>query len=109
MLALAVEVPIAAGLLWDRSAVGTRRMRVVIGPILANLATHPLVWFVFMQLPWSEALRTLASESWAVGIETLLYALLFRHVTPLFAFGTAAVANGASFALGLLVGPWLFR
>jgi hypothetical protein len=72
--------------------------------LFAQLATHPLVWYVF---PYIVGLRgstaTLLSEAWAWLGEAALYALAMRDVTFARALGVSAVANGASVLAGLVL------
>lgn len=102
VLTLAVEVPIASYLL---RRVEPDRLRLVILLVVANLATHPIVWYVMTQLfligTWE---YVLAAESWAVGAEAVFYAVAFRGLDLRRAIGVAVVANGASFIVGWIVG-----
>jgi hypothetical protein len=78
-----------------------RRLTVV---SLAQLASHPAVWFIFPALHWRRFPYLLVSEVWAMAIELLLYRLVFTRLSWTRAFGISALANGASFALGSLLG-----
>jgi hypothetical protein len=102
VLTLAVEVPIAAYLL--RSAEPDRVRRVLL-VVFANLATHPIVWYVMTQPllvgTWE---YVLVSESWAVAAEAVFYWAAFRPAGPRRALVTSVVANAASFLVGLVVG-----
>jgi hypothetical protein len=102
VLTLAVEVPIAGYLL---RRVEPDRLRLAILLVFANLATHPIVWFVITQLfligTWE---YVLVAESWAVVVEAVFYAVAFRDLDPRRAIGVAVVANGASFIAGWIVG-----
>ncbi len=69
--------------------------------MLANLATHPLVWFAFPLLGIPAAARLVAAELFALSIEMLAYLLVWPILGPLRAFGTSALANGASLGVGL--------
>jgi hypothetical protein len=77
-------------------------MRRIGAVLIANLATHPLVWFFFTHLGWSWTWVTIAAESFAFGFEVFVYALIF----PSASLGRAALvsgcANGASYLLGLI-------
>lgn len=67
----------------------------------AQLATHPLVWFVF---PYVAGLRggtaLLLGELWACLAEGVLYALTFEGTTLPRALGISTVANAASVLAG---------
>ena len=68
----------------------------------ANLATHPAVWFIFPIAIASDTARIVASETWAVVLEALFYMLTMR-MSVARAFGVSAIANGASFGIGVIV------
>jgi hypothetical protein len=110
VLTLAVELPIAAWLLRGAEPVLARRIALV---VLANLATHPAVWYVFSQLFLVGTLEyTLAAEGWAVAIEAIFYGVTVRAIHPSRAVAVAVLANGGSFAVGRIVGalwPALLR
>jgi hypothetical protein len=71
--------------------------------VLANLATHPLVWFAFPQSGLFGTAELAISELFAIAVEMALYALVWPTIGWLRAFGTSALANGASLAAGLLL------
>jgi hypothetical protein len=102
LLTLAVEVPIAGYLL---RRVEPDRLRLVVLLVFANLATHPIVWYVMTQLfligTWE---YVLAAESWAVAVEAVFYAVAFRGLDPRRAIAVAVVANAASFTAGRIAG-----
>jgi hypothetical protein len=104
ILTLAIEVPIAGVFLrrWEPSW-----MRLVVLTIFANLATHPLVWFVFPSLGLTYSERTALAELWAVGAETVFYWAAFRGLPLTRAGAISIAANAASFLVGLAVGSWL--
>jgi hypothetical protein len=99
-LTLIVETPVAIPLLARAEQRITRRIAIV---VVANLATHPLVWFLFPGLAFGRAARLALSEAWAVGAELAIYVLVW----PSLSFRRAAVvslaANGASVAAGLVL------
>jgi len=97
-LTVGVEVVVAVPLL---RGTGSSRLRRLGAVVLANLATHPVVWFVLPELGLGRG-ATLASEAWAVTIELFAYRVVFQ-LPYLRALGVAALANGASFAVGLVV------
>lgn len=102
VLTLAVEVPIAAYLL---RRVEPDRVRLVLLVVFANLATHPIVWYVWTQPFLIGTPEYLAvAESWAVAAEAVFYWAAFRGVRPLRALGVALAANAASFIAGIVVG-----
>ena len=78
------------------------RIRRVGGVVVANLATHPVVWFVIPALGMDYRASVTLSEAWAVGMELVVYRLVFRLSLPR-ACAVSALANGASFAVGLLL------
>lgn len=97
-LTLVVELPIAAPLLGAAEPRLARRTAVV---VVANLATHPLVWFAFPGLALGHGARLALSEAWAFMAELAIYLLVW----PALRFRRAALvslaANVASFAVGL--------
>jgi hypothetical protein len=102
VLTLAVEVPIAGYLL---RRVEPDRLRLAILLVFANLATHPIVWYVltqpFLVGTWE---YVLVAEGWAVAAEALFYAFAFRGLRPRRAIGVAVMADAASFLVGWVVG-----
>jgi len=102
LLTLAIEIPIAGYLL---RRVEPDRLRLVILIVFANLATHPIVWYVITQLFLvGTAEYLVAAESWAVAVEALFYAVAFRGIDPRRAIAVAVVANAASFVAGSIAG-----
>jgi len=97
-ITLAVELPVAVPLLASSGVSPARRAGVV---ALANLATHPMVWFAFPQWGLPETVRLAGSEVFAIAVETAAYLLVWPALGATRAFGTSAVANGASLAVGL--------
>src|SRR4051812_40955612 len=73
-LTLAIELCIAVPLL---AAVEPSRVRRVLAVLIANLATHPLVWFFFTRLGWSWTMVSWVAEAWAFGFEILTYRVIF--------------------------------
>jgi hypothetical protein len=98
-LTLVVELLVAVPLL---AAVEPGLARRIGGVVVANLATHPLVWFAFPGLTFGHGARLGLSESWAVLAELAIYLLVW----PALRFRRAALvslaANGASLAFGLV-------
>jgi hypothetical protein len=106
VLTLLVELPVVL-LLLRRADIGPARLAVLV--VIANLATHPAVWFVFTQLldPGTPE-YTLVAEGWAVAVEALCYAVAVPGLRPLPAIGVAVAANGASWLVGWIAGArWL--
>lgn len=98
-LTVAVELGVAVPLLAPSHAGKMRRAGIV---VLANLASHPLVWFGFPESGLFGTERLASAEFFAVAVEAALYLLVWPAVGPFCAFGTSALANGASLAAGLL-------
>ena len=102
LLTLAVEVPIVLLLL---ARAEPERLRLAAIVVLANLATHPIVWYVISQVALVGTLGyTLVAEGWAIGAEALCYAVAIRGLSARQALGTAVVANAASYLAGRLAG-----
>ena len=100
-LTVLVELPIVALLLRRAEP---DRVRLVVLIVLANLATHPAVWFIWTQpflVGTTEYL--VVAESWAVAVEAVFYWAAFRGLPVGRAILVAFVANAASFLLGQLV------
>ena len=102
VLTLAIEVPVAAYLLRRAEP---DRLRLVVLIVFANLATHPIVWYVLTQPfligTWG---YVLVAEAWAVAAEAVFYAVVFRGLAARRAVAVAVVANAASFLVGWVVG-----
>ena len=102
LLTLAVEVPIALALL-HRSGPGIVRLAGIAA--VANLATHPVVWFVLPQLlDVGETSYTIVAEIWAVAIEALVYWLALPGIGVRRIAITATAANAASWLAGRVLG-----
>jgi hypothetical protein len=96
---LVVELAVAVPLL---RAGGSRGRRVAaVG--LAQLATHPAVWFVWPLFAWQKPLYLCVAEAFALVIEALVYRLVFPSLPWARALAASALANGAS----VIVGAWL--
>ena len=106
VLTLAVELPVVL-LLLRRWEPDLARLAVLV--VIANLATHPAVWFVFTQLLDAGTTEyTLVAEAWAVGIEAVCYAVTIPGLGARRAIAVAFVANGASWLVGWVLGiRWL--
>jgi hypothetical protein len=103
-LTLFVEIPIAAALLARVEAKLARRIAVV---VVANLATHPLVWFLFPGLAAGRAARIGLSEAWAIIAELAIYKLVWPALQLRRAALVSLAANGASVAVGLALAHFL--
>jgi hypothetical protein len=103
-LTLIVEGPVVAIAL--RRPVPSVGRRFLLA-IFANLATHPVVWFVFPDLPVAWGLSLALSEAFATGTETVFYRTLVPGVSWTRAVATSLVANAASFGMGLAVYAFL--
>jgi hypothetical protein len=110
VLTLVIELPIAAWLLRRVEPDIARRVVLI---AYANLATHLAVWYVFSQLFLIGTIEyVLAAEAWAIGAEAVFFIVAFRGLDARRAIAVALIANGASFAIGRIVGgiwPELFR
>ena len=95
VLTLGVELAVATPLLR-----GPRAPRLVL-VVLANLASHPAVWFVFPDLGLGYAAWLTVAELWAVTVEAIAYRVLLPGVDTWRALGVAVAANAASLAVGL--------
>ena len=100
-LTVAIELPVV--LLLTQSNALTWRRRAAFG-LLAQLITHPLVWFVFPTIPGITGRTALTlSELCAWIVEAGVYVLAGVAPTTLSALGVAGVANGLSLAAGVLM------
>lgn len=99
LVTLGVEGLVALGLLDNRVSL-LRRLGFV---LFAQLATHPLVWFVLPEIASSRLQFLLLAESWAVLGEVLFYRLAMPENTWARCVAVSALANGSSYALGVLL------
>jgi hypothetical protein len=99
-LTLAVELAVAFPLLRDAEP---SRFRRVVAIVFANLASHPIVWFVIARVVTPSTLAIPVAEAWAVASEAVFYGLVFPSMGRLGALGVSAVVNAASFTVGLVV------
>ena len=76
--------------------------------LVANLATHPLVWFFFSRLGLPRATFIVVAETWAFGFEVLAYRTIFPSASWKRCSLVSISANSASFLLGLLAIEWGF-
>jgi hypothetical protein len=100
-LTCAIEVPVVLGATRDAGPSALRRAVIA---LVGQLATHPLVWFVFPYVPgvtgWTSFV---VSELYATALEAILYAVAWPRLGAARALGVSAVANAASLAAGLLL------
>jgi hypothetical protein len=97
---VAVEALVALPLLARTDPRLGRRLAAV---VLVNLATHPLVWFLFPGLAVRFGARLALSEAWAVIGEIAGYMIVWPGLGVGRAAITSVLANGASFAAGFLL------
>ena len=95
-----VEVLVATPALAPSGAHWARRAGVV---LLANLASHPLVWLLFPDAAPLGQMRIIVAELFALLLEGAAYLLVWPRIGARRAFGSSALANGASFGVGLLL------
>lgn len=100
LLAIACELVVALPLLRMADPSRIRRFGAV---LLANLASHPVVWFVLPTLLAPRGVYVVVAESWAIASEVLVYALVFPALPLARALAVSALANGASFVAGLVL------
>jgi hypothetical protein len=110
VLTVAVEAPIVVFLL---RGVQRDLVRLAIAIVVANLATHLAVWYVFTQLLFIGTLEyILVAETWAIAAEAILYWAAIGGLAIRRAVAVAVIANLASFTAGRLIGlvwPEAFR
>jgi hypothetical protein len=99
-LTVVVELLVGVPLLAARAGGRGRRAAAV---LLAQVATHPAVWFIFPELHLARGLFLLAAESWAVVAETLIYRFVFPTLTWRRALLVSVLANAASVGVGMLL------
>ena len=99
-LTVAIELAIATPLL--RSA-EPRLLRRSMAIVLANLATHPSVWFIFPGAALGATPRLALSELFAVVVELLVYRLIWPELSWRRALATSLCANALSALAGLLL------
>jgi hypothetical protein len=102
---IVLETPVVVWLTRDVDFSTARRIAIA---VFANLATHPVVWFVIM--PYDHPLfglgdgaRLAIAETWAFAVEAAVYFVVFHKLSASRAVAVSALANGFSFAAGLLL------
>lgn len=99
LMTVAIEVPLVVALTRDAGARWPRR---ALFAFLAQVITHPVVWFVFPFLPGlTPTAAFITSELWACLAELAWYAATRTAPSALRATAISALANGASLAAGL--------
>jgi hypothetical protein len=107
VLTLVVETPIVVAVLRRAEP---ELLRLALIAVIANLATHPAVWFVFTQLFLvGTAPYVFTAEAWAVAAEAAVYLVVIRGVEPRRAVTASVLANTASIVAGLIAGSQLMR
>ncbi len=96
LLELALAVPMLA-------AVEPRAARRIAAVVAANLATHPLVWFLFPGLALGRPARLALSEAWALFAEAIIYLTVWPALRIRRAFLVSLIANATSAGAGLLL------
>jgi hypothetical protein len=99
-LTVVIESAIAVPLLREADARLWRRIALV---FFANLASHPAVWFVFPAFGWRYGATLWVSEAWAAAIEAAFYFTVFPGASKARLCGVALMANGASWAVGIML------
>lgn len=92
-----VELLVAVPLLAKTGAPLWQRCAVV---VIAQFATHPIVWFVIPALHLPRAGFVVLAELWAVLAEAIVY----RTSVPSISFVRALIASGAANAASMLAG-----
>jgi hypothetical protein len=98
-LTLLVELAIALPLL---APIEPRIWRRASAVVVVNLATHPLVWFLFPGLAVGAGARLALSEVWAVVAELAIYRIVWPALSIRRATLVSAAANAASLVAGLV-------
>jgi hypothetical protein len=105
---LAVELPVVL-LVARRVRLLVSDARVLGVAALANLLTHPALWYVPWFLvpqalaPANYGLYLVVGEALVLLVETLVYWALLVPSRPWLALAMSALANAASYGAGLLV------
>ena len=94
---VASELLVAVPLL----APGGSRARRASAVFLAQLATHPSVWFIWPLLGLQRPHFLIVAETFALLTEALIYRFSFERLAWARCFAASAVANGVSVFIGL--------
>lgn len=107
-LTLLLECPLGWALLRHQEP---RTLRLLGLLVFASLATHPLVWYVFPELPLPPLLQLGLAEVWAWLAEALFLTLALPKLGAGRAIAVALACNLFSFGCGLLayryLGAWM--
>lgn len=95
-LTLAIEVPLALGCLRGRP-----RGRVFAAAVLANAASHPLLWCVLGGSPGPFLASVLVGECGVIVLEAIIYLAVVRPLRPGHALAVSATLNAASYLVGI--------
>lgn len=98
-LTLVIEVPIFTML----GPAATSRKRAALAGAAGTCLTHPLLWFVWFPLIHHHTLATISGEILVVGAECVIFHLLTGRCSWTRAAAASALANAASFGLGLIL------
>lgn len=99
LITTAAELLLAFPLL-GRERARVRRAGTV---VFAQLASHPMVWFVWPEFGLRRPAYLLVAEFWAFAIEALVYRLVFPDLPLRRAAAISALANAGSLTVGLLL------
>src|SRR5687768_16808894 len=95
IITVALEGPVVLYLL-RRAEPSLVRLGVLV--VFANLATHPVVWYVITQLMLvGTPPYVLVAETWAIAAEALFYGTAIRGLSVRRAIATAVAVNATSF------------
>jgi hypothetical protein len=98
-LTAAIELLVAIPLLRDAGSLPRRATAVLV----ANLTSHPIVWFVIARVITERSVMVPVAEAWAIASEAVVYALVFPALPRARALGISGVANATSFLVGLVL------
>ena len=90
---LVVAVPLLAP--------GGSRARRIAAVLLAQLATHPSVWFIWPLLGLQRPVFLALAEAFALLVEAMIYRFSFERLSWSRCFAASALANGVSVFIGL--------
>jgi hypothetical protein len=100
LLTQAIEIGVAGKLFQTKNIPWKRSIGVI---AIANLASHPAVWFVFPELGFSHIPTFVGMELWAWLSETVIYKIIFPTLLWKHSLVIALIANATSLGLGLLL------
>ena len=99
-ITMVVELVVAGFMLRGVQAQAWRRLTLI---AIGQFATHPVVWFVLPDLALPRPLYVMIAETWAWGVEAVLYATACSSLGFRRALWISLVANGASVIVGEVV------